>query len=162
MAEKVKVIDRGWKRIQKNMKRYFGGSVAAVGIQGVEAEEIDEFVHGDATNVLIGVVHEFGWGNNPERSYLRSTFDEKLSKYKLESDKIARGIFGGGTAYGALLLLGEQFRGDIIRKIQSGISPGLKEKSLVGRPGSGTTPLWATGQLVNSITSVIKDRREVE
>jgi len=159
---KVKVIDKGWKKLQKGFKKHLGGTVATVGIQGAEGQEVDSMYHGDLTNVYLGAIHEFGWGNNPERSFIRSTFDEKMSKYKKESDKIARGIFGGGTAEGALMLLGEMFRGDIIKKINSGIKPVLQPGSLINRPGAGSTPLRASGQLVNSISSVVQDRKKVQ
>lgn len=157
----VKVIDKGWDRIVDDMLKLRRGLSVSVGIQGADADEVD-FWHGELTNAVLGAIHEFGRGRVPERSFLRSTFDDNRSEYQRELDRIGGEFFDDGRIKGELMILGEEFRGDVVRTIQAGIPPGLQPQSLVDRPGSGTTPLWATGQLVNSITSDVKDRREVQ
>jgi hypothetical protein len=158
----VKVIDHGWDRIVDDMLKLKSGLVASVGIQGAEAQEVDDIAHGDVSNAFLGAIHEFGAGHVPERSWLRSTFDNMQSNYQRDLDRIAGVFFDRGHIQGELFVLGEEFRSDIIDTIRGGIPPGLKEESLKGRPGEGSTPLWATGQMVNSITSVVEDRRSVE
>lgn len=153
MPSKVKIIDRGWKKIGKSLDKFARGKVAAVGIQAGEAD----IERGEgATNVLIGVVHEFGSVNNPERSHMRSAFDENKNTYQKLLDKIATGVFSAKEVEGELLLLGEKYRKDIIDKIRSGIAPPLAESTIAAK-GGGTTPLWTTGQYINALTALIAD-----
>ena len=155
MPSKVKVIDRGWKKIGKSLDKFAKGKVAAVGIQAGEAD----IERGEgATNVLIGVVHEFGakGGQIPERSHMRSAFDENKNTYQKLLDKIATGVFSAKEVEGELLLLGEKYRKDIIDKIRSGIAPPLAESTIAAK-GGGTTPLWTTGQYINALTALIAD-----
>jgi hypothetical protein len=156
MVQNVKVIDRGWNRIVKNHQRIQSGLAVSVGIQGSQAEAD----HGGATNVTVGAVHEYGapkW-NIPERSYMRSTFDEGLFKYERALQKVAKTFFVGIPVEGELLLLGEFYRKDIIDKIKQGLSPSWADSTAAqkAREGkSGDPILWDTGQLVNSLIAVV-------
>jgi hypothetical protein len=155
MPAKVKVIDKGWKKIGQSMQKFAKGKTAAVGIQAGEADISRE---GGATNVLIGVVHEFGakGGQIPERSYMRSTFDANKSTYQTLLNKIGANVFSAKEIEGELLLLGEKYRKDIIDKIRSGIEPALADSTIEAKAGD-TTPLIKTGQLINALTALIAD-----
>jgi len=140
------------------------GRAALVGIQGEKgAEDRGEGL----TNAELATIHEFGAKNNrpPERSFLRSTFDENQQEYKKELDQIGKDFFDGklppARVDGELLLLGEEYRSDIIEKIRSGIPPPLAE-STIEEKGGEETPLIRTGQLWNSITAIVGDKPKGE
>lgn len=159
--------DRGFLGLADLAKNFSKvGRAAMVGIQGEKGAETSE-EHGDMTNVELGTIHEFGAKNNrpPERSFLRSTFDEKQQTYKKELDQIGTDFFDGKLTPtrvdGELLLLGEQYRGDVIEKIRSGIPPPLAE-STIEEKGGEETPLIRTGQLWNSITAIVEDKPKGE
>lgn len=149
MPPRVKEIDRGWKKITRRFLKP-GHTAARVGVQGTKAEE--KYAEGPS-NVLVAGVHEFGAGHNPERSFLRSTFDKELKKYKKEMGNIGRRMADGTeTAEQGLTMLGETYRGDVVGRIQRGeITPPLKPATVAAKGGE-TTPLLETGQLINAIT----------
>ena len=152
---KVKVVDRGWDKLRRTMSSRRlsakGGRAASVGIQGNEAAE----EHGDMTNVEVGMIQEFGSKDGehpPERSHIRSTLDQHQKKYQRELDRIAGVGFDGKEMEGELILLGEQYRGDIINKIRAGI----------GEPVDGRTPLIRTGQYINAFRVVMVDPEDLK
>jgi len=151
MARDVRVVDRGWRKLVDNMKRTPQVKVR-VGIQGPEAETD----RGGITNAGLASVHEFGSPARgiPERSFMRSTFDEKQKGYQKELDRIAGASLDGAELEGEMLLLGEQYRSDVIDKIRSGIPPALSEIT-IARKGGEATPLIDTGQLLSSISVVV-------
>jgi len=159
MIPKLKIIDRGWTKIVKGLAGMKIGKVAAVGVQGSAAGED----HGGLTNATLAAYHEYGGNPNPpERSFLRSTMDDNKAKYDKELEKIAKGIFeGGGTLEGHLLLLGEQYRADVIEKIRTSIPPPLSPYTIAQKKGE-TTALIDTGQLLNSLSVQVKNFDEVE
>jgi hypothetical protein len=150
---RVKVIDRGWNRLVKNLVRS-PNVRSKVGVQGSEAEVART---GGLTNAGLAAVHEFGSPARgiPERSFLRSTFDEKQKGYQKELDRIAGMVLDGAALEGEMRLLGETYRSDIIGKIHSSIPPPLSPET-IERKGGESTPLIDTGQLLNSISVVIE------
>ena len=160
--EKIQVNDKGWARIRSLCTQYRLGKVASVGIQGEKAakEHKDpDGVPGTITNVELATIHEFGSsdGHVPERSFIRSTFDEKQSGYKKTLEAIGAAMTTGKTPEGGLLLLGEKFRADIIMAIKHIIPPPLADITVARRPKKDPTPLLDTGQMMNAIDSVVKD-----
>ena len=155
----IKATDRGLNQIIKKLEDIAKSRIAAyVGVQGVAGQEVRE--DGQMTNAYLASIHEFGTRDVriPSRSFLRSTFDEQLPKFQAELDKIAKGVFStsGGTVEGQLMVLGEQYRAEILNKIKSGIPPPLAPSTLL-RKGGETTPLIGkTGALFRSITSVVE------
>ena len=130
----TKVVDKGFNRIRKDLKKTDGSSVD-VGILGGEVE-------GNFTVASLAAVHEFGTkkaGRNkniviPERSFLRSTYDEKKIKYK----KVLKSLYGEvllgtKTVEGALALFGERVVGDIKRKITAIKEPANAPSTLAGK-----------------------------
>ena len=158
-TNKVKVIDKGWNAIMKNMKQA-NGFVASVGVQGSEGGE--KHSSGRMTNAQLGSIHEYGRGV-PQRSHWRSTFDENQAKYQKELDNISRKVYSpqDGTFKGDLLLLGEQYKTDVIRKIHSSIAPDLEEATKIQHKGE-TVPLLDTGQYIGSFSAVLTDRSSIK
>ena len=162
-TNKVKVIDKGWNAIMKKMKQAHG-LVASVGVQGVKGGT--KHKSGKMTNAELGSIHEYGRGV-PQRSHWRSTFDENQAKYQKELDDISRRVYspGQGTVKGDLLLLGEIYKTDVIRKIHSSIAPDLEAATKIRHKGE-TVPLLDSGQYIGSFEATadavqIKQRSSV-
>lgn len=155
MAARITVRDLGWNRIARDATRT-PVVRAKVGIQSPEAE----VNRGGITNAGLAAVHEFGSPARgiPERSFMRSTFDENQLVYQKEMDRIAGAMLEGAQLEGEMLLLGEQYRGDVIDKIHSNIPPPLADAT-VARKGGEATALIDTGQLLNSIRVVVEKGR---
>ena len=99
----------------------------------------------------VAVVHEFGAGPVPQRSFIRATVDAHKSDIEAELKNLARGVVSGKIdARGALNLLGAKVAGWCQARIASGIAPALKAAT-VKRKGS-SKPLVNTGQLRSAIT----------
>lgn len=164
MTEAVKDVDRGWKMLTKNLsdinKNYPG---VVIGIQGELAELVDP-EHGDLSNAELGVIHEFGTedGGIASRSFIGDTVDINEDYLKAEIDKIGTVAFDGETPEGSLLILGEDLKAKILKRVNDGIPPPLDEATLIDRPGEGINPLWATGQMLGSLGTVIVNSNEVD
>ena len=159
---KVKVIDRGWKAFEKNM-RVIKGSFVKVGLpSGFNAAPGES----DASEILvIGATQEFGTnsaGKNhnitiPERSYMRSSFDENRVKLNRVVDKAYSSILLQRATVGqALGRLGLFAASKVKKKIRDLRTPPNKP-STIAKKGS-MNPLIDTGQLVQSITHEVTIR----
>jgi hypothetical protein len=155
-----KVIDRdlGYKRISRQWKKLSRSAVFVdVGIQGPKASE-PKRPKSKLNNVEIATVDEFGSrdGRIPQRSFLRSTFDENQRKYKKLMKRAGeRAVLDGVSVKAAFTIPGEAHRTDIIRKIDAGIPPPNAESTLRRKRG-GTTPLINFGQLKGSISVAVE------
>ena len=102
----------------------------------------------------------------PERAPLRTAFDKNVRAYDRRLVRIARTANDIRRLRGEMHLLGEKYRGDIIRGIKRGLEPPLAASTIRGRgesprgPGrrraGRSVPLWNTGQLVGSISVVLE------
>lgn len=119
----------------------------------VDAGIIDAGKHpsGDITVAGIGFVHEFGSGSIPERSFMRSTIQDKkkaiISLQKKLLKKLVKGEMKTEIAFG---LLGEFVADAIHLKIIAIKSPPNTPETIL-RKGS-SNPLIADKHLANSIT----------
>lgn len=155
----VQVIDKGWDAIKRNLEKFTTGKAASVGIQGSLAAEEHE---GGYTNVEIGAVHEFGTkdGSIPSRSFIGSTYAENEDAITKETARIAsKKVFEGKDPIPDIMMMGENFRTKVLKKIKSGIEPGLAESTIIQKKGE-TTPLIDTGQMWNAISSEVVDPRK--
>jgi hypothetical protein len=155
-------IDRGWRRIQRELKK-MDGSFTKVGIQGGSEKMTDREL---PQMVMIGAVHEFGAprANVPARPYFRWSFDNNLNKLKRVQKRAYNGVLDGdfSTEQG-LGLIGQFMESRIKKRITDVRTPPLKNPSLrrtEGRAGlrqsrlkkrSVPNPLVDTGQLRASI-----------
>jgi hypothetical protein len=102
------------------------------------------------TVAQIGAIHEFGGGNSPERSFLRSTLGKKRAKYISDIGKIAKSaIQGKRDSRDGMGLLGRQAEGDIKLTIRDMKEPPNAESTK--RQKGADNPLIDTGQMLNSI-----------
>lgn len=141
----VKVIDRGWNRIQQ-MFRANRLRFVAVGL----IEKTNARSDSGLTNAQLGTIHEFGLGV-PERSFLRSTFDKNQESW-WRSLKTRAGMVLAGRIDPEETLdrMGAMIQGEVRDAIRAGIPPALAPAT-VNRKGS-SKPLIDTGQLVQAIT----------
>jgi phage gpG-like protein len=132
-----------------------GKRTVKVGIFGDAAEEAHEGT--PLSNVEIASVHEFGAGNVPQRSFIRSTVDKQERQVRDVQRRIGRGIVRGTlNEEKGLGLLGTFLVAEIQKSIQAGIPPEL-EAATSARKGS-STPLIDTGQLIQSIAWEVENR----
>lgn len=140
-------LDRAEREIRRTIRSMRGPNSVKVGLpRGSNA-------YPDGTSVIaVGLVHEFGSPQKgiPERSYMRSTLNEKNRDIKELFKKISKKIIRGElTKEEALELVGLQLQTDIREKITDIDTPELKS-----RDGN---PLVDSGHLRQSITYVVGD-----
>lgn len=159
MAARGYEIDRGWKKLVRNFSRAAPDTVATVGVQGPAAEKPRE---GGITNAGLAAVHEFGSPPVPERSFFRSAFDANKKKYEAEMPKIAKAVLDGASLEGALRLLGEMNREDVINKVRSNIPPPLSEKTIARKKGEATALIESGEMVLQSISVEVKSGKKVQ
>lgn len=140
MASTVLDRDLGLKKIIAELK---AGASVRVGVQGSDAAVQPEGVK--LNMVQIATVHEFGSsdGRIPQRSFLRSTFDEKKGELeKLISRLIAKSMRAPGTISTTQIvgLAGQRYLDLVKAKIRSKIAPPLSKYTLAKRLGK----IWAS------------------
>lgn len=162
MAKRVRDIDRGYKALKTRWLRAKNDRHVDVGVVGPGAEDEGEGREPGTTNALIGGVHEFGAPSVgvPERSWNRATVDAKASKYREQIRRLAARVHQGKiTQDTALGQLGQIIQGDMVKRINDGIPPPLKDATIAAKTvdgKEGTTPLVDTGEFKGSITYLVR------
>lgn len=142
--------DMGYEELKRRFKG--GGGSVKVGILRGAGKHADS----DITIAKIAAFHEFGTSRVPERSFLRSTMDEKASEIASLTRKLNASIVDGKQDQaGALGVLGAFIANLFRKKINSGLKPPLKPAT-IRRKGS-SKPLIDTGQLINSIDYEVEE-----
>jgi hypothetical protein len=155
------VIERAKKRIEKRA-REFEPQRASVGIHATEgAEKKLEYDHseGDATLAEVAAAHEFGIGV-PNRSWLRSWFDQNRSRLIHEMVAAARAEYGG--EHDAIERWAEAKASELAEWIEqedahlAALSPRTVAEKRSHDLAQPETPLVATHQLVAAIKSLVE------
>ncbi len=149
----IQDTDMGMKQLRTDLK-HANGAHTKVGLPH-DGTLVSGEVKTMADLVRIGGVHEFGYdkGNIPERSFIRSTYDENIAALNMMVQKeIDLVIAGRSDTRRSLARLGEFMVPKIRRKITRRIAPALSKKSKRGRDNG--VPLYDSGQLLQSITHV--------
>jgi hypothetical protein len=145
----AKIIDKdlGWKELFKRAEEIENGRVR-VGVLS------DAMVEGeDFTLAELAAVHEYGTedGRIPERSFLRSTFDDKREEMVELGKTLVKDVLAGRrTTEQALGLLGAKLAAAVKARIVGRIPP-PNQPSTIARKGSDK-PLIDTGRLRNAVT----------
>lgn len=154
MSAAVKDKDLGYKafrRLVQNMDREI--------LVGIRADEGAVKPEGsDATIAEYATYNEFGTSNGvPERSFLRSTVDEKREKYiSLLGKAVSRAAGEDVSIDDSLALIGEVAVGDVQTKIREGeFVPNSPET--IARKGS-SKPLIEHGVMRAAISYEIRKR----
>jgi hypothetical protein len=148
---KIKDTDKGFLAIKK-------------ALMSLKNKEIKVGIHEGAgknakTGTLIvdyAIANEYGTSKIPERSFMRSTYDEKESEWNKALDKIVSSVIEGDFDVAEkIAFIGEQMVNDIKDKIDSNIPPSLSEAT-IKRKGSSKT-LIDTGIMKTSITYKVEN-----
>lgn len=149
----VKVIDKGWNRIKKELKD-MDGAFTAVGFPG-DVSESQKAVGetGSFTMASLAAVHEYGRRDDsiPSRPFMRQTFQKNLKRIeKLQAklkDKVIQNKLSIKKALGQL---GEWYVGQTKKEITKGDFEQLSEQTILKKGSS--KPLVDEGIMRNSIT----------
>lgn len=140
----VTVVDKGYKAIMSEVDLLNKLSVN-VGIQSESGEGVAERAF----------FNEYGTRTIPERSFMRTAFDESLPDINNTVDRLVSGVMSAKiAAQTAANVLGERHQGQIKAKIKSGTFTPNAE-STIARKGS-SKPLIDTGEMLNSIRYEVK------
>ena len=122
-----------------------------------DAVSVDIGIHeGDSEDVKNKATqNEFGSGNIPERSFIRSTIDENAERYSKAAEILVGMMIDGEISkFEALERMGQQIESDIKSKIVSLKSPPNSPRTIMEK--GSDNPLIDTGEMLNSIRYVIK------
>lgn len=145
----AKIVDKdlGWKELLKRSQEIKNGRVR-VGVLSDAKVEGEDF-----TLAELAAVHEYGTedGRIPERSFLRTTFDDQREQMVELGKKLVDAVLTGRmTTEQALGLLGAKLASAVKARIIGRVPPPNKPAT-IERKGSDK-PLIDTGRLLNSIT----------
>jgi len=140
--------DLGLKRFKRELEK----SRSAEVLIGVHAGD----KNGEGQLIAEYAAHnEFGTKHIPERSFMRTTFDEQQKKLSaIMARQYSMVQAGTMTVHRALEAIGEKHSDDIKNKINSNIPP-VNSPATIKRKKSSKT-LVDTGALRNSIHHVVK------
>lgn len=149
---KLEVKDTGWAEFFRTIREIRDAKVK-VGIVGNAAQEKGE---GEEYTVAeYGAVNEFGTedGHVPERSFIRSTFDENVEQYvDLCRDLIGQVVDRRVSLKTALGLLGARAAADVKRKITSNVPPPNAPSTVMQKLGArGRKTARTLGQALGQV-----------
>lgn len=155
---RVEDKDLGLNRIIRTLNKDLDGVVVKVGVQAkdkaVRRGKGGSIRNTDQPLAVIAAIHEFGVGDMPQRSFLRSAYDENLPMIDKMIQRVANGaVFGLGTN-AALNQLGNVVQGMVQRKIVDG--PFVPNSPATIKRKKSSKPLIDTGHLRQSIRYVIE------
>ena len=155
---RVEDKDLGLNRIIRTLNKDLDGVVVKVGVQAkdkaVRRGKGGSIRNTDQPLAVIAAIHEFGLGDMPQRSFLRSAYDENLPIIDKMIQRVANGaVFGLGTN-AALNQLGNVVQGMVQRKIVDG--PFVPNSPATIKRKKSSKPLIDTGHLRQSIRYVIE------
>ena len=140
------------ERWLKKVKEYESKDVM-IGVTGT--------TNGERGNAMLMAAHEYGTedGRIPERRPIRLTIGNNADKYARRFqqglDKVLKDKMSVDTA---LKSIGEEAAGDVKITIMNGLTPPLADSTVRARKDNSDTPLYDTGELVNSITYEVRDK----
>lgn len=155
---RVEDKDLGLNRIIRTLNKDLDGVVVKVGVQAkdkaVRRGKGGSIRNTDQPLAVIAAIHEFGLSDMPQRSFLRSAYDENLPMIDKMIQRVANGaVFGLGTN-AALNQLGNVVQGMVQRKIVDG--PFVPNSPATIKRKKSSKPLIDTGHLRQSIRYVIE------
>lgn len=152
MAARVRDIDRGWLRIQKDMQR-LRGQYVDVGLFEDKRRKRKPAEY--------GFYNEFGTKNIPSRPFMRMTFDESKEELQNKLRFTVGNILSGATPLKeGLKNIGEFYAIKIRKKIEfTNILPKLKEATIKKKKGS-TKTLIDTGLMLRSVKFKVRRKKD--
>lgn len=152
---RLRDVDKGFQNVKAMFQRAKHGSTlpgVEIGVSGAYGDDVVQYA----------LAHEYGSrsGNHPpKRSFIRATIDANKAKYKevmkgILVEMLAKAAHGHEPdATNALDQLGRHATEDMRHRVQQGIPPPLKQRTLdeKARLGFPATALIRTGKLLKSI-----------
>lgn len=155
---KVEDTDLGLNRIIVTLKEELSDVVIKVGVQAkdktVKRGKDGGIRNTDQSLAVIAAIHEFGLGGMPQRSFLRSAFDENKPMINKMGDHIVNSAIKGISTETALNQLGNVVQGMVQKKIVDG--PFVPNSPATIKRKKSSRPLIDTGHLRQSIRYVIE------
>lgn len=154
---KVEDTDLGLNRIMLKLSGELNDVVIKVGVQAKDKAakrgKNGSIRNTDQPLAVIAAIHEFGLGGMPQRSFLRSAFDENKPMLNRMGDNIVNGAIKGMSTETALNQLGNVVQGMVQKKIVDG--PFAPNSPATIKRKKSSRPLIDTGRLRQSIRYVI-------
>lgn len=147
--------DKGWNDFLNNMEKNKGETRVAIGYLKSSGtykpkETGSEGPKQPVTMAQIAAMNEFGAGNVPERSFMRSTLNEQNKFLKKRCRSLCLQILAGtNTAKKGLAKIGEYMATAIKNKIQEGVPPPNSPETVKRKHSDHT--LIDTGQLRDTV-----------
>lgn len=155
MGIKTREVDNGYKKMRKAL---FKQGAVAVGITAQIGAAVHGSDPGKAVSILeVAIWNEFGTRRIPERSFLRSWFDNNTNKARVGTwlKKFGKAVTEGKTTWDNVLeIVGLNIVGEIQQSIANRIPP-PNVPYTIKKKGSDV-PLVNDGILRASITHVVK------
>lgn len=153
MRSKFAAKGQGLEKLRKLARELSIRPQVKIGVLGAAVYHGDEL-----TNAELAAIHEFGAprAGVPERSFLRSTADQKRRQWiDLLTKVLEKAVEGKTTPQVALELVGQKAVADVVAHIRTGagIPPPLKPATIAAK--GSTRPLVDTGRLVQSISYAV-------
>lgn len=145
----TKDTDKGAKRIRKLLTRAQASKARIqVGVLGGEAGD-----KGGLTNADVATFHEFGTSTIPERSFIRSTIDNRRKEFLAFGSALAKRAIDGHITFDVTLeAMGLKVASAMRDTIRARIPPPLEDSTLLRKGEKKFVPLVDTGALLNSIS----------
>jgi hypothetical protein len=161
MARRVVDTDLGFKKIKRDLKN-FSNSTVLIGIQQGDVTHVQSR-HGDIQKAGILIANyaaenEFGTRKIPQRSFMRTAFDENLNRInRIIQIQAGRIIDQTITVKQALGEIGQAVTGMVQTKIAQIRSPPNSPETIKRK--RSTKPLIDFGQMIASIRYTITKRK---
>lgn len=153
--------DRGYDALFRRLAKQNQGRVVDVGVMGRESSKAYQATQDSAPLTVADVAskNEFGLGV-PERSFIRAYVDANRNRIIVDLREMAKRVIDGQIKSfdAGLELIGLKIQREIMERIRSGIEPPNAQVT-IDRKGS-SVPLIDTGQLINSITYLVRQIAE--
>lgn len=145
-------IEEELKEMKKKIELYNKKDVM-IGVTGT--------TNGERGNAFLMAIHEYGTqdGRIPERRPIRLTMENNQEKYTRRLQQgIDKVLVDEMDVMTALNSIGNEVAGDVKITIMNGLTPPLADSTVRARKDNSDTPLYDTGELVNSITYEVRDK----
>lgn len=118
---------------------------------------LEGYTNGDATIAEYAACNEYGTENIPERSFMRTSFDENVSKIQNDMNNEAGKVMASQSdVRSALSVIGMKHVDRVKRKIGSNIQPANHPETIRRKKSSRT--LIDTGAMLNSVQYLVRAR----
>ena len=157
LTAKLRTNKTAAKFIKQMRKRIGGDTDILVGVpKDTEPYTTDD--DGTIPVATVAAAHEFGNSQVPERSFLRSTFDEQQKKYiKMASKLFKKVVDGRMTTERIAGLIGSEAQDDVREKIDAIQTPPNSDATILKKGSSN--PLVDTGHLKQSIRHEVRTEK---